>query len=572
MKQKSLLLSLLILLFACTPQIIDTHDESGEDSNGAQGRLRFEYNHSGMDPIFSVISTDSKTLFSQSLSENAKQVMITIEDAGNNLVYDKKIISLHKFGSSYVSESIPFTVGSYTLTEYLIIDETGDVIMAAPINGSEAAQLVTTPLPITFSVTEEQTTSVIPQVIDIQAVENADPVGFGYSTFGFELFDTFDWLITLSAYDASADAMLLTSGEMTVKNQENTIFSASLTAETNRIFINDGYSEYLVIVKKAGYKDYMHTFTNSELKGYAGMPLNVTLLETSPDLGKVWYQATPNAAWSDRSEFAGVVYNNKMWIIGGLSNTGRLNDVWSSTDGITWTEETSNAAFPARNGHQVTVYAGKIWIIGGGGDNGILNDVWYSTDGIIWTEAAANAAIAEKGLHGMVVFNNKMWLIAGKDIDWSNNVYSSTDGVNWTLETDNPGFVERYGHRCTIFNNKIFLIGGATAPSWGRANDIHSTEDGITWNLVNGNPIFSSRADFGLVNYSGKLWLFGGENSNQYYNDVYSSADGNNWTLETVNAGFPGRWRFVTLVYDNRIWILGGNSSGVKTSDVWFTY
>ena len=63
-------------------------------------------------------------------------------------------------------------------------------------------------------------------------------------------------------------------------------------------------------------------------------------------------------SFSARGGHQVVVFNNKMFLIGGL---GR-NDVWSSTDGIHWIEETANnAAFSAREDHQVVVFNNKMY-------------------------------------------------------------------------------------------------------------------------------------------------------------------------------------------------------------------
>ena len=47
--------------------------------------------------------------------------------------------------------------------------------------------------------------------------------------------------------------------------------------------------------------------------------------------------------------------------------------------GSYWAESTSAAPWPARAYHQAVVYDGKMWILGGVGKSGIYtNDVWFS--------------------------------------------------------------------------------------------------------------------------------------------------------------------------------------------------
>ena len=91
-----------------------------------------------------------------------------------------------------------------------------------------------------------------------------------------------------------------------------------------------------------------------------------------------WTQATASASFSTRRGHTSVVFNNKMWVIGGYTGSSNLNDVWYSSDGATWTRATASASFSKRRHHTAVVFDNKMWVIGGydnGGAN--LNDVWY---------------------------------------------------------------------------------------------------------------------------------------------------------------------------------------------------
>jgi leucine-zipper-like transcriptional regulator 1 len=73
-----------------------------------------------------------------------------------------------------------------------------------------------------------------------------------------------------------------------------------------------------------------------------------------------------------------VVYDNKMWVIGGLGSGGYKNDVYYSTDGAAWTAATTSAAFTGRYGHSSVVYGNKMWVICGLDPGMLKNDVWES--------------------------------------------------------------------------------------------------------------------------------------------------------------------------------------------------
>jgi hypothetical protein len=101
--------------------------------------------------------------------------------------------------------------------------------------------------------------------------------------------------------------------------------------------------------------------------------------------GSLWSEATASASFSPRFDHSSVVYNGKMWVVGGFNGATALGDVWSSPDGVNWTEFTAAAAFGPRVDFSMVVYNGFIWVIGGTTGTGGFNDVWYSSDGGTWT-------------------------------------------------------------------------------------------------------------------------------------------------------------------------------------------
>ncbi len=149
-----------------------------------------------------------------------------------------------------------------------------------------------------------------------------------------------------------------------------------------------------------------------------------------------WTQATANAPWSGRWDHTSLVYDNKIWVIGGgiireLSTYNR-NDAWYSTDGTNWIQATEAADWPKRSNHTSLVYDNKMWVIGGWDEITFRNDVWYSTDGINWTQATVNADWPKRSNHTSLVYDDKMWVIGGGH---GNGVWYSTDGINWTQAT-----------------------------------------------------------------------------------------------------------------------------------------
>jgi hypothetical protein len=122
-----------------------------------------------------------------------------------------------------------------------------------------------------------------------------------------------------------------------------------------------------------------------------------------------------NSGFSRRVGHSAFVYDNKMWVIGGLDTTGSVvNDVWNSTDGVTWTRILDNgeAEFPARSEHECVVFNDKIYLVGGQS----MDDMWYSYDGIDWYEVEDdNPDYRGRSEHQCVVYDSAMWTFFGKD-------------------------------------------------------------------------------------------------------------------------------------------------------------
>ncbi len=157
-----------------------------------------------------------------------------------------------------------------------------------------------------------------------------------------------------------------------------------------------------------------------------------------------------------------------MWIFGGKGVSGWLNDVWYSTDGTIWTRATASAQWRPREGLAAVVFNNKMWVIGGyQGPVNYSSDVWYSTDGATWTCATQSAAWSPRYYHSAFVHDSRIWITGGivRDsqgnwIDVTNQVWYSWDGVYWSCFENSP-WQARYGHTSFSFNNRIWVLGGS---------------------------------------------------------------------------------------------------------------
>ena len=147
-----------------------------------------------------------------------------------------------------------------------------------------------------------------------------------------------------------------------------------------------------------------------------------------------WTQATASAGWSWRVDHTSVVYDGKMWVIGGYAGK---NDVWWSTDGVTWTQATEHANWSARYRHTSVVYDGKMWVIGGY-DGSVKNDVWRSTVG----EGTSPVAIYVKSSQtGELLANAHVTIKATTAVPWREVVNQTLPSGQGTVYlTKDSGF------------------------------------------------------------------------------------------------------------------------------------
>ncbi len=259
--------------------------------------------------------------------------------------------------------------------------------------------------------------------------------------------------------------------------------------------------------------------------------------------GASWSAATTQAAFSARMGQTSLAYNNQMWVIGGSDILGFNNDVWSSSDGVSWTSVLGSTPspgshqFPGRTLHTSLVYNNKMWVIGGQvqGSPYSLNDVWSSSDGVSWTQVLADTSspgpnqFSEREELAALVYNNKMWVIGGFANSPEGDVWYSTDGATWSAATTQAAFTGRYGLTALVYNNLMWVIAGQDNTAY--RNDVWYSADGATWtqatlsaNFINrdlhASLVYNTATGSGL---DGSMWVIGGNAQTGNKNDVWHS-------------------------------------------------
>lgn len=297
-----------------------------------------------------------------------------------------------------------------------------------------------------------------------------------------------------------------------------------------------------------------------------------------------WTQATAQAAFPGRILPGAVVFDGRMWVIGGATNSTGGNDVWSSTDGVAWTRVTAAAAFGFRAGHTVTVFNNKMWLIGGGGPGEAV--VWSSADGANWAPEAMSPPFGKRALHVAAALNGRLWVTGGETdtAPYLNDVWSSPDGVNWIQESAGAAFAKRKYIAGTVHNGRMWVATGELLPSevvrpdpnsgvllLHNVADVWSSANGVDWTQMTPYaPFFPGTHN--VQTLAGKLWVIGGSegwDGSATRNDVWSSTNGSEWQRVQATQTFPAREGTGVTAFQNRLWVTGGTAENALLGDVW---
>ena len=259
---------------------------------------------------------------------------------------------------------------------------------------------------------------------------------------------------------------------------------------------------------------------NNKLWFLAGGPTN--RIYSTYDCSS-WLPYTLPSSWPVRSKSAGIVFDSKIWIMGGSGNTGGpLNDVWNSADGKTWNCITTMAEWSARHSFGLFQLGDKLFVIGGiDGNNNGLSDVWSSTNGQTWVKETSAAFSVSKAAFATVSFDSKIWVLGGLNNgnestgSPSNEVWYSSDGIYWN-SAGNANWLPRFYLNAQAVGSKLYVAGGLSESGGTPINDLYSlsgTPQSSSWVTLQG---FGSMQNVlaASCNYQEAFWFIGGSLNN----------------------------------------------------------
>lgn len=157
-----------------------------------------------------------------------------------------------------------------------------------------------------------------------------------------------------------------------------------------------------------------------------------------------------------RYDHSSVVFNDKIWVIGGYDNELYIDDVrsWTGLAQDSWELVASAVSTPFNGirGHSSVVFDDKMWVIGGMERTGYVNNVWVTTNGRSWTQARDLPVMS--AYHKSVVFDDKIWVIGGlTEAGPSNTMYYYEKDSGWNRYELPAGTSLR-----ALYNHEIVVV------------------------------------------------------------------------------------------------------------------
>jgi len=223
-------------------------------------------------------------------------------------------------------------------------------------------------------------------------------------------------------------------------------------AELPPLGLRTGFQQYVQ------FNDAVYALGTSE-GNYLDLSTGSRIARTSSDL-KRWEVVAEQSELPARVFYGAVVFDQKIWLLGGFDGKNYYNDVWNSSDGVKWRRVAETSPWTARSNPSAIVFQDKIWLIGGGIINGqVFNDVWFTKDGMNWKKATDK--IGARPIFGgsAIVFDSRIWLVGvNRNDGFQNAVLVSAGGVNWNEQT--APWTPRGGVATCVYDGKLFMTGG----------------------------------------------------------------------------------------------------------------
>ena len=271
----------------------------------------------------------------------------------------------------------------------------------------------------------------------------------------------------------------------------------------------------------------------------------------------------------ERRNHTAVTINDKIYVFGGLSDSGRLNDLLEyDPQSNTWT--TKAVGPDTLEGHAAVAGSdGKMYVYGGNNGTTYQNKIYsYDPNTDTWDISLTDGPFLS-AYHTLVSISDKVYLYGGwNGVDYLNNLYSYDIGTDtWNGLAVGPG--GRRDHAGESIGGKMYIICGndgvrlddvyeydPAENTWAEKTSMNRTKDRLTACVV-----------------GGKIHIYGGYDgtANAYSRDIhYYDHVRDIWYWKHLNN--INIYDHAAVSIDNKIYILGGKTASDRELNSFRSY
>ncbi|GLD91495.1 hypothetical protein PINS_up000028 [Pythium insidiosum] len=259
-----------------------------------------------------------------------------------------------------------------------------------------------------------------------------------------------------------------------------------------------------------------HTTTRSDVLSSADGVTWKEALEEAPFRRRFGHSLTAFVDGRDSVE--------RLVLLGGFSPEP-ATDIWTTTDGERWAEAGVTVPWSGRGYHCTVVFQSRLWVMGG---SPLSNDVWSTASllagasweqqrDVPWSPRAAHACavhrVRQNESEGDSSDRSFVFLMGGWDETSRHDVWRMDDTGSWTRLLENAPWKKRGWHSLVSFDSRthgdiargprLWLLGGGIIGKGIEKmfpyTDVWYTRNGSTWEQASSDASGISTAEWSIV-------------------------------------------------------------------------
>ncbi|EGZ27888.1 hypothetical protein PHYSODRAFT_473284 [Phytophthora sojae] len=251
---------------------------------------------------------------------------------------------------------------------------------------------------------------------------------------------------------------------------------------------------------------------------------------SSPD-GVEWTEVLEEAPFRRRFGHSLITFTDssdseeRLTLIGGFSPEP-ATDIWVTTDGASWTQSTASVPWAGRGYHCSVVFNSKLWILGGSPINNevwstssVLKGPWKQQAGVPWSPRSAHACASHETMDATVGDSSReefLFLMGGWRDTSLRDVWRMDSSGKWKMMLEAAPWEPRAWFPIVSFDSRtngdvqlgprLWVLGGGIVGNGIEKmypfSDVWYTRNGVEWVESSSNSSGISTAEWSMLTQS----------------------------------------------------------------------